>query len=200
MFLSKLTNLEIIWYHYIRHLEIVLIRKTYKNTFYNSDVSNKISFLLNVFLENKVQNKELCPCLPQKINLNTWGGFWSNCTQSKHNVLTCIFSWDTSSAAVNIWRTRERLQDTVWYAIDWGRAYYFMFFPGYGLHVSILVRGTENKAISRSLAVLTHWGRVTHICVSNLTIVGCQAIIWINAGILLIVLLGRNFRGILIKT
>ena len=46
-----------------------------------------------------------------------------------------------------------------------------------------------------SLAYLTHWGRVTHICVSNLTIIGSdnglspdwrQAIIWANAGILLI--------------
>ena len=42
---------------------------------------------------------------------------------------------------------------------------------------------------------LTHWGRVTHICVSKLTIIGSdnglspgrsQAIIWTNAGILLI--------------
>ena len=41
----------------------------------------------------------------------------------------------------------------------------------------------------------THWGRVTHICVSKLTIIGSdnglspgrrQAIIWTNAGILLI--------------
>ena len=42
---------------------------------------------------------------------------------------------------------------------------------------------------------LTHWGRVTHICVSNLTIISSvnglspgryQAIIWTNAGILLL--------------
>ena len=42
---------------------------------------------------------------------------------------------------------------------------------------------------------LTHWGRVTHICVSKLTIIGSdnglspgrrQAIIWVNAGILII--------------
>ena len=42
---------------------------------------------------------------------------------------------------------------------------------------------------------LTHWGRATHICVSELTIIGSdnglsperrQAIIWTNAGILLI--------------
>ena len=49
--------------------------------------------------------------------------------------------------------------------------------------------------------VLTHWGRETHICVSNLTIIGSdntlspgrrQAIIWNDAGILLIGPLGTN--------
>ena len=54
---------------------------------------------------------------------------------------------------------------------------------------------------------LTHWGRVTHICVSNLTIIGPdnglspgrrQAIIWTNAGILLIGPWGTNFNKILI--
>ena len=55
---------------------------------------------------------------------------------------------------------------------------------------------------------LTHWGRVTHICVGKLTIVGSdnglsperrQAIIWTNAGILLIGPLGTNFSEILIE-
>ena len=55
---------------------------------------------------------------------------------------------------------------------------------------------------------LTHWGRVTHICVSILTIIGSdiglspgrrQAIIWTNAGILLIWPLGINFIEILIE-
>ena len=55
---------------------------------------------------------------------------------------------------------------------------------------------------------LTHWGRVTHICVSNLTITSSdnglspgrrQAIIWTNAGILLIGPLGTNFSEILIE-
>ena len=53
--------------------------------------------------------------------------------------------------------------------------------------------------------VLTHWGRVTHICVSELTIIGSdnglsperrQAIIWTSAGILLIGPLGTNFSEI----
>ena len=55
--------------------------------------------------------------------------------------------------------------------------------------------------------VLTHWGRVTHICVGKLTSIGSdnglspdrrQAIIWNNAGILLIRPLGTNFSEILI--
>ena len=55
---------------------------------------------------------------------------------------------------------------------------------------------------------LTHWGRITHICVSNLTVTGSdnglspgrrQAIIWTNAGILLIGPLGTNFSEILIE-
>ena len=52
---------------------------------------------------------------------------------------------------------------------------------------------------------LTHWGRVTHICVSELTIIGSdnglspgrrQAIIWNNAGLLLIEPLGTNLSEI----
>ena len=52
---------------------------------------------------------------------------------------------------------------------------------------------------------LTHWGRMTHICVSKLTITGSdnglsperhQAIIWTNAEILLIGPLGTNFSEI----
>ena len=55
---------------------------------------------------------------------------------------------------------------------------------------------------------LTHWGRVTHICVNKLTIIGSdnglspdrrQAIIWTNAGILLIGPLGTNFSEILME-
>ena len=54
---------------------------------------------------------------------------------------------------------------------------------------------------------LTHWGRVTHICVSKLTIIGSDnglspgrrpAIIWTNAGILLIGPLRTNFSEIFV--
>ena len=56
------------------------------------------------------------------------------------------------------------------------------------------------------ISCLLNWGRVTHICVSKLTIIGSdnglspgrrQAIIWTNAGILLIRTLGTYFSEIL---
>ena len=56
--------------------------------------------------------------------------------------------------------------------------------------------------------VLTHWSRVTHLCVGNLTIIGSdnglspgrrQAIIRTNAGILLIRPLGTNFSEFLVE-
>ena len=59
---------------------------------------------------------------------------------------------------------------------------------------------------SRVCVTLTQWGRVTHICVGKLTIIGsdnglspgrCQAIIWTNVGILLIRTLETNFSEIL---
>ena len=55
---------------------------------------------------------------------------------------------------------------------------------------------------------LTHWGRVTHICVSKLTIIGSdndlspgrhQAITETNVGILLIWTLWTNFSEILVE-
>ena len=55
---------------------------------------------------------------------------------------------------------------------------------------------------------LTHWCRVTHICVNKLTIIGWynglspgrrQAIIWTTTGICLIGPIGTNFDEILIK-
>ena len=61
---------------------------------------------------------------------------------------------------------------------------------------------------SLGLHELTHWGRVTHICVGKLTIIRSdnglspewrQAIIWTNAGILLIGPLGTIFSEILIE-
>ena len=66
----------------------------------------------------------------------------------------------------------------------------------------------ETQTQTSRNSTLTHWSRVTHICVSKPTSIGSdnglspgrrQAIIWINAGILLIGPLGTNFSEILIE-
>ena len=65
---------------------------------------------------------------------------------------------------------------------------------------------THTNKSGRAYRCLTHWGRVTHICVGNLTIIGSenglspgrrQAIIWTNARISLIGPLGTNSSEIL---
>ena len=66
----------------------------------------------------------------------------------------------------------------------------------------------EFQNLSTLCIFLTHWGRVMHLCVSKLTIIGWdnglspdrrQAIIWTNVGLLLIGPLGTNFSEILIE-
>ena len=66
----------------------------------------------------------------------------------------------------------------------------------------------ECECIYSSIMLLNHWGWVTHICISKLTIIGSdnglspgrrQAIIWTNAEILLIGPLVTNFSEILLK-
>ena len=80
----------------------------------------------------------------------------------------------------------------------------------------VLHKQTENTWLSQNGLLpiwchfnhLTHWGRVTHICVNKILIIGSdnglspdrrQAIIWTNAGILLIGPLGTNFSEIAIE-
>ena len=63
-----------------------------------------------------------------------------------------------------------------------------------------------HRPLGDVIEILTHWGRVTHICVGKSTIIGSdnglspdrrQAIIWTNVGILLIRPLGTYFSEIL---
>ena len=62
--------------------------------------------------------------------------------------------------------------------------------------------------VPTEVGTLTHWGRVTHICVSKLNTIDSdnglspgrrQAIIWTNVGISLIRPLGTNFSEMLIE-
>ena len=79
------------------------------------------------------------------------------------------------------------------------------------MHVSVLIGVLLNIGLVHYEICTTHltnWGRVTHICVNKLAIIGsdngllpswCQAIIWTNAGILLIWSLETNYSEILIE-
>ena len=67
---------------------------------------------------------------------------------------------------------------------------------------------SEGLCYLESYLFLTHWGKVTHICVGNLTIIGSDnglspshhgAIIWSNAEIILTGPLGKIFSEILIE-
>ena len=75
---------------------------------------------------------------------------------------------------------------------------------GHSVHSTAITSANR----SWSIGPLTHWGRVTHICVSTQTIIDSdnglspgrrQAIIWTSAGILLIGPLGANFNEIVIE-
>ena len=66
----------------------------------------------------------------------------------------------------------------------------------------------SDQSLRHHMASLTNWGRATHICVGRLTIIGSdnglspgrrRAIIWTNAGILLIGPLGINLNEFLIE-
>ena len=127
-------------------------------------------------------------------------------------------------------RSLRKFDDVVWYPVLWisetlflgaGRSgVCFLIETNYGLNCSIVHVSCHDRAckclvfewcrtcnmlLSSSLrcVVLNHWGRVTHICVSKLTIIDLdnglsldrrQAIIWTNAGILLIGPLGTKFN------
>ena len=77
--------------------------------------------------------------------------------------------------------------------------------------VTVLTQVQSYDCPSASVEILkplTHWGQVTHICIDKLTIIGSdnglsperhQAIIWTNAGVLLIGPLGIKFGEIVIE-
>ena len=89
------------------------------------------------------------------------------------------------------------LQLSHWFLYNWWVLYHYSFPIGF-----YIIGGFC------TITALTHWGRATHICFSKLTTIGLdnglspgqrQAIIWTNAGILLIGPLGTNFSEILLR-
>ena len=81
------------------------------------------------------------------------------------------------------------------------RRHFSFFVNSSHFHIKCIFDGRNRKnyygiyILTKVYSCLTHWSRVTHICVSKLTIAGSdnglspgrrQAIIWTNAGIMLI--------------
>ena len=98
--------------------------------------------------------------------------------------------------------TKSLCKVLIW--IKWWTARIVLLFLG--KTIQITTSSDENTVFLKLF--LTHWGRVTHVCVSKVTIIDsdnglspgrCQAIIWTNAGILLIGPLGINLSEILIE-
>ena len=109
-------------------------------------------------------------------------------------MLTCI-SWNTQQIT-----NREHNSFDVFYI----HTFHYITW----LMLLFIDSGSKAKVQYAGNTSLTHWGRMTHICVGKLTIIGSdnslspgrrQAIIWTSAGILLIGPLGTNFSEILIE-
>ena len=133
-------------------------------------------------------------------------------TFSRHTVVTTRYWWSWGTA---IGSDRSGVHIPLF-----NKCTIFRFTDGCGnmeYHVSRRIIGkfcsvhgnlvSHCKAMFLDTWFLTHWGRVTHICVSKLTIIASdnglspgrrQAIIWTSAGILSIGPLGTNFSEILI--
>ena len=104
------------------------------------------------------------------------------------NKMLCPFPYFDTTGMSIFWENKKK--NILCYLFFWD---YNIFFFNHDSHMDT--------------GALTHWGRVTHMCLSKLTILGSdnglspgrlQATIWTNAAILLIGTLGTNFIEILI--
>ena len=125
--------------------------------------------------------------------------------------LICVWinDWVNNREAGDLRRYRAHYDVIVmiiYHIHGWNRGNYNIY-PQQVFNV-IAHQKTKLKTVVTIFTLLTHWGRMTHICVRRLTIIGSdnglspdrrQAIIWTNAGILLIGPSGTNLSEILIK-
>ena len=135
---------------------------------------------------------------------------------SNHNLWhVCDISYEEN----NIYETtRHRSSHQLTKAIGWSpkaSAFHFLLWVTFSSHLIIFMVTFNNvvgynpgaEGVNVIWLLLTHWGRVTHICISKLTTTGSgnglppgrhQAIIWTSAGILWIGPLVTNFSENLI--
>ena len=114
--------------------------------------------------------------------------------------IDAIWRLRTGSTSAQIMFVAWWHQSITWTSADWSSL------GSFGIHLGI--SHEMLKGVSLKITDLTHWGRVTHICVSKLTIIGSengllpsrrQAIISTNAGLLSIGPLRTYFNEILVK-
>ena len=150
---------------------------------------------------------------------------WSKTAFTRRSILIirlpernkCRHTWNTNGKSTQTWGVTKRVMSGSYkWVVSWGcsnKAYspklilhsifakISFFHNWYDWYSCVLVLAKIN------FLCLTHWGRVTHICVGKLIIIGSdnglspgrrQAIISTNAGILLIRPLGTNFNENLI--
>ena len=132
----------------------------------------------------------------------------------------CEFLWTFHQSTTRKWIWKCRLHNSahfVWASIS-KPVFIWPSFSGLRTKFTVTILKVHFCRVTRcflghggmpiDIQDLTHWGRVTYICVSDLILIGSdnglspgrrQAIIWTNAGILLIGLLGTNFSEILIE-
>ena len=163
-----------------------------------------------------------CDCTPHSAGVSLVGEVWcyvSNliplpATRVSWPVHVAVFIIEYGQLVHWVWTLQQKLT-FVGYKFIWdkcmlGKLPWIQLGPqlswsnSWNLHMA----GSWQVPHLCSWFALTHWGRVTHIYVSKLTIIGSdnglspggrQAIIWTNDGILLVRDLGTNFSEILIE-
>ena len=120
----------------------------------------------------------------------------------------------SSQSVTKAWicKPKQTVDQTTKLPVDWDTII-LVWFGFIWSYLQGFITGTRDNLLYNQWShtgeyLLTHWGRVTHICVSDLTIISSynglspgrrQAIICTNAGILLIGPSGTNFNGILFE-
>ena len=105
-----------------------------------------------------------------------------------------------NSSVTKTCKDSQTIRTAIWFRLDSG-----LHFGNRLMFDGCQSEGFADLAMFHMMLFLTHWGRVTHICISKLTIIGSdnglspdrrQAIIWTNAGILSIGSLGTKLSEI----
>ena len=132
--------------------------------------------------------------------MKCFGNYYIDVTMSAMAQITSV-----SIVYSTVGPDERKHQSSASLAFAWGIHRWPVSFPVHSNHV--IQRSYRITAIKHTL--LTHWGRVTHICVANPTVIGSdnglspsrrQAIIWSNAAILSIGPQRTHVNKILIET